>query len=153
MKGKNNYIIALDESVGLDKKIGIVKSIWNIKITDRFYEGCYDTLLKYGVTKNNIITKKVPGSFELIHGAKIILKENVDVVILIGCIIKGETPHFEFISQAVTNGVKDLNIKYDIPFIFCVSTDLNMSQSIERSGGKFGNKGVDSALAALQLIK
>jgi len=153
LKGKNSNIISLNKNVGADKKIGLVKSIWNIEITNRFYEGCYNTLLKYGVKKNNIITKEVPGSFELIHGAKVIVKENVDVVILIGCIIKGETPHFEFISQAVTNGVKDLNIKYDIPFIFCVSTDLNISQSLERSGGKFGNKGTDSALAALQLIK
>ena len=153
MKGKNSNIVSLNKNVGRDKKIGLVKSVWNIEITDRFYEGCYNTLLKYGVKKNNIITKEVPGSFELIHGAKVIVKENVDVVILIGCIIKGETPHFEFISQAVADGVKDLNIKYDIPFIFCVSTDLNMSQSLERSGGKFGNKGADSALAALQLIK
>lgn len=153
MKGKNSNIVSLNKNVGRDKKIGLVKSVWNIEITDRFYEGCYNTLLKYGVKKNNITTKEVPGSFELIHGAKVIVKENVDVVILIGCIIKGETPHFEFISQAVADGVKDLNIKYDIPFIFCVSTDLNMSQSLERSGGKFGNKGADSALAALQLIK
>ena len=153
MKGKNSNIFSLNKNVGRDKKIGLVKSVWNIEITDRFYEGCYNTLLKYGVKKNNITTKEVPGSFELIHGAKVIVKENVDVVILIGCIIKGETPHFEFISQAVADGVKDLNIKYDIPFIFCVSTDLNMSQSLERSGGKFGNKGADSALAALQLIK
>ena len=153
MKGKNSNIVSLNKNVGTDKKIGLIKSIRNIEITDRFYEGCYNTLLKYGVKKNNIITKEVPGSFELIHGAKLIVKENVDVAILIGCIIKGETPHFEFISQAVADGVKDLNIKYDIPFIFCVSTDLNMSQSLERSGGKFGNKGADSALAALQLIK
>ena len=153
MKGKNSNIVSLNKNVGADKKIGLVKSIWNIEITNRFYEGCYNTLLKYGVKKNNIITKEVPGSFELIHGAKVIVKENVDAVILIGCIIKGETPHFEFISQAVANGVKDLNIKYDAPFIFCVSTDLNISQSLERSGGKFGNKGTDSALAALQLIK
>tara|TARA_B100000575_G_scaffold267913_1_gene246405 strand:- start:3644 stop:4105 length:462 start_codon:yes stop_codon:yes gene_type:complete len=153
LKGKNNNIVSLNKNVGTDKKIGLIKSIWNIEITDRFYEGCYNTLLKYGVKKNNIITKEVPGSFELIHGAKVIVKENVDVAILIGCIIKGETPHFEFISQAVANGVKDLNIKYDIPFIFCVSTDLNISQSLERSGGKFGNKGIDSALTALQLIK
>tara|TARA_Y100001978_G_scaffold111840_1_gene99764 strand:+ start:164 stop:625 length:462 start_codon:yes stop_codon:yes gene_type:complete len=153
LKGKNSNIAPLNKNIGTDRKIGLVKSIWNIEITDRFYEGCYNTLLNYGVKKNNIITKEVPGSFELIHGAKVIVKENVDVVILIGCIIKGETPHFEFISQAVTNGVKDLNIKYDIPFIFCVSTDLNISQSLERSGGKFGNKGTDSALAALQLIK
>ena len=153
MKGKNSKIVSLNKNVGADKKIGLVKSIWNIEITNRFYEGCYNTLLKYGVKKNNIITKEVPGSFELIHGAKVIVKENVDAVILIGCIIKGETPHFEFISQAVADGVKDLNIKYDIPFIFCVSTDLNINQSLERSGGKFGNKGTDSALAALQLIK
>ena len=79
--------------------------------------------------------------------------KNLDAVILIGSIIKGETPHFEFISQAVTNGVKDLNILYDIPFIFCVSTDLNLQQALSRSGGQKGNKGRDAAKTALQLIK
>ena len=136
-----------------DMKFGIVVSQWNNDITNGLYSGAFKTLLACGVSKENILKLEVPGSFELIHGAKVIVKENVDAVILIGCIIKGETPHFEFISQAVADGVKDLNIKYDIPFIFCVSTDLNISQSLERSGGKFGNKGTDSALAALQLIK
>ena len=88
------------------------------------------------------------------YGAKKILKNNtLDAVIVIGSIIKGETPHFEFISQTVCNGIKDLNILFDIPFIFCVLTDLNKQQSLDRSGGKTGNKGIDSAIAAIHLIK
>tara|TARA_B100000902_G_C27123337_1_gene819803 strand:+ start:30 stop:500 length:471 start_codon:yes stop_codon:yes gene_type:complete len=132
---------------------GIVQSLWNKEITQRLYNGCYDTLLKHGAIKNNIITIHVPGSFELIYGAKKITeKKKLDAVIVIGSIIKGETPHFEFISNAVANGIKDLNIIYDIPFIFCVSTDLKKQQALDRSGGKFGNKGSDAALTAISLI-
>ena len=135
------------------KKIGIVRSLWNDAITQNLYDGCYSKLIQYGAKKNHISTLEVPGSFELIHGSKkIIEKFDLDAVIVIGSIIKGETPHFEFISQAVANGIKDLNIIFDIPIIFCVLTDLNQQQAIDRSGGKIGNKGSDCALAAIQLI-
>ncbi|MBF26119.1 MAG: 6,7-dimethyl-8-ribityllumazine synthase [Flavobacteriales bacterium] len=140
-------------SNGKQISFGIVKSLWNEEITQRLYDGCYETLLKYGAVKKNIITVNVPGSFELIYGAKKITeKSKLNAVIVIGSIIKGETPHFDFIANAVANGVKDLNIIYDIPFIFCVSTDLNKQQALERSGGNFGNKGSDSALTAISLI-
>ena len=136
------------------KKIGIVRSLWNDAITQNLYDGCYSTLIQYGANKNHISTLEVPGSFELIYGGKQIIKKiDLDAVILIGSIIKGETPHFDFISQAVANGAKDLNILFEIPFIFCVSTDLNWAQGISRSGGEMGNKGTDSALAAITLIK
>mgnify|MGYP001331561269 CR=1 FL=1 len=133
---------------------GIVRSLWNNNITTRLYDGCYNTLLEYGAQRKNIKTLEVPGSFELIYGGKKIIKQNnIDAVILIGSIIKGETPHFDFISQSVANGVKDLNILFDIPFIFCVLTDLNNKQALSRSGGNMGNKGSDAALAAIHLIK
>ena len=136
-----------------EKKIGIVKSCWNSIITDSLYSGCKKTLINNGVKEKNIKLLEVPGSFELIYGAKKIHKKHkLDAIIVIGSIIKGETPHFEFISQAIANGVKDLNILFDIPFIFCVSTDLNLNQAKERSGGKFGNKGSDCANTALQLL-
>ena len=141
-------------NAGIDKKIGIVKSLWNQDITDRLNQGCLDTLIKYGVKKNNIHTLAVPGSFELIYGGKKIYKEfQLDAIILIGSIIKGETPHFNFIAESIAHGIKDLNILFDIPFIFCVLTDLNKDQALNRSGGKMGNKGIDAAYTALQLIQ
>ena len=137
-----------------DKKIGIVKSLWNSDITNKLYQGCYTTLTQYGAQKKDIHTLEVPGSFELIYGGKKIIQQTkLDAVIVIGSIIKGETPHFEFISQAICNGVKDLNILFEIPFILCVLTDLNHKQALERSGGKMGNKGSDCAIAAIQLMK
>tara|TARA_Y100000589_G_scaffold332150_1_gene389715 strand:+ start:2538 stop:3014 length:477 start_codon:yes stop_codon:yes gene_type:complete len=155
MKINNNILVnSLDSNIGLNKKIGIVKSIWNNEITERLLEGCRNTLLDYGVQKNSIYNLSVPGSFELIYGGKKLYKIfKPDAIILIGSIIQGETPHFQFISQATANGVKDLNILFDIPFVFCVSTDLNEKQAIDRSGGKIGNKGVDAALTALHLLK
>ena len=147
-------IITLDKKDASDKKIGIVRSLWNKEITTRLLDGCFNELLKYGAKKTNITILNVPGSFELIHGGKKIVHDNkLDAVVIIGSIIKGETPHFEFISQAVANGVKDLNILFEIPFIFCVLTDLNLEQAMARSGGIKGNKGADCAIAAIQLIK
>ena len=147
--------IKISQTSGLNKKIGIVKSLWNIDVTDRLYNGCVKTLTEHGVNSQNITTVNVPGSFELIYGSKKIIRKNpkIDAVIAIGSIIQGETPHFNFICQAVANGIKDLNILFNIPFIFCVTTDLNKQQALDRAGGKRGNKGVDSAYTALQLIQ
>ena len=100
----------------------------------------------------NIVKFSVPGSFELIYGASKAQAQNFDVVIAIGCIIQGETRHFEFIGNAVTQGIKDLNLNGKSPVIFCVLTDDNIRQSQARSGGKFGNKGVEAAIAALKMI-
>ena len=148
---KNNN---LKKNTASNKKFGIVTSLWNKEITDKLYEGCYSTLIKYGAEKKNIVTLEVPGSFELIYGSKKILeKSQLDAVIVIGSIIKGETPHFEIISQSISDGIKDLNILFDIPFLFCVLTDLNMQQARDRSGGKLGNKGSDCAIAALKLLE
>ena len=137
-----------------NKKIGIVKSSWNSLITDRLHNGCRDTLLKNGIKESNIHTLMVPGSFELIYGSKKIHEQHqLDAIIAIGSVIKGETPHFDIICSSVANGIKDLNILFNIPFIFCVSTDFTLEQAIDRSGGNAGNKGIDCAYAAMQLIQ
>ena len=135
-----------------DIKIACVVSEWHYEITKNLLTGAKDKLFSYGLLEINIHEINVPGSFELIFGTKTLIKKNYDAIISIGCIIKGETKHFNFISDAVVNGIKDLNILSDIPIILCVTTDDNIQQSIDRSGGKFGNKGEDAAEAALKMI-
>ena len=137
---------------GKDLRIAIVVAKWNQAITNKLYLGATETLLKHNVVAENIVKFNVPGSFELIYGASKAQAQNFDVVIAIGCIIQGETRHFEFISNAVTQGIKDLNLNGKSPVIFCVLTDNNIRQSQARSGGKFGNKGVEAAIAALKMI-
>ena len=132
-------------------KIACVISEWHNKITEKLFDGAKNTLIKNGILEKNISKINVPGSFELVFACKNLIDKNFDAVIAIGCIIQGETRHFEFVSNAVLNGIKDLNIISDIPIILCVSTDDNISQSIDRSGGKY-NKGEDSAIAALKMI-
>ena len=137
---------------GKDLRIAIVVAQWNQAITNKLYLGARETLLKHNVVAENIVKFNVPGSFELIYGASKVQAQNFDVVIAIGCIIQGETRHFEFISNAVSQGIKDLNLNGKSPVIFCVLTDDNIRQSQARSGGKFGNKGVEAAIAALKMI-
>ena len=137
---------------GKDLRIAIVVAQWNQAITNKLYLGARETLLKHNVVAENIVKFNVPGSFELIYGASKAQAQNFDVVIAIGCIIQGETRHFEFISNAVTQGIKDLNLNGKSPVIFCVLTDDNIRQSQARSGGKFGNKGVEAAIAALRMF-
>ena len=137
---------------GKDLRIAIVVAQWNQAITNKLYLGARETLIKHNVVAENIVKFDVPGSFELIYGASKAQAQNFDVVIAIGCIIQGETRHFEFISNAVTQGIKDLNLNGKSPVIFCVLTDDNIRQSQARSGGKFGNKGVEAAIAALKMI-
>lgn len=135
-----------------DFKIGIVVSEWNSEVTDGLLEGALHTLIECGVLKENIAVYKVPGSFELIYAAKKVQSSGVDAVITIGCVIQGETKHFDYVCAGVTQGVKDLNIQNDVPVIFCVLTDNNKQQSLDRSGGKHGNKGVEAAITALKMI-
>jgi 6,7-dimethyl-8-ribityllumazine synthase len=136
-----------------DFKFGVVVSEWNDKITNGLFKGVYDTLIDCGAQPENIIRWDVPGSFELIFGAKKMHETlKLDAIITIGCVIKGETMHFEFVCEGVTQGIKDLNIKYNIPTIFCVLTDNNEQQSIDRSGGVHGNKGTEAAVAALKML-
>ena len=133
-------------------RFGIVVSEWNFDITDNLRKGAFDTLIENGALAENIITQFVPGSYELIFGCKHIIKnQNLDAVIAIGNVIQGETKHFNFVCEAVSQGIKDINIQYNVPTIFCVLTDDNKKQSIERSGGKHGNKGVESAIAAIKM--
>ena len=132
-------------------RFGIVVSEWNPTITEGLLKGAVDTLLDCGVAESNIRTIHVPGSFELIYGAKKMQQQLVDAVITIGSVIKGETKHFDFVCDGVTQGIKDLNILHDVPVIFCVLTDDTLQQSIERSGGIHGNKGVEAAVTAIKM--
>jgi 6,7-dimethyl-8-ribityllumazine synthase len=132
-------------------RFGIVVSEWNDTITEGLYEGAYTALIENGVVDNNIIRWNVPGSFELIYGCKKMQQQYVDVVIAIGSVIQGETKHFDFVCEGVSQGIKDLNVIDDTPVIFCVLTDNNLQQSIDRSGGKHGNKGTEAAVAAIKM--
>ena len=136
------------------KHFGIVVSEWNAEITESMYKACYDTLITHGANPKNIVKKNVPGSFELPLGAQLLAgHSNVDAVICIGCVIQGETKHFEFISTAVAEGIMKLNLKYNLPVIFCVLTPDNLRQAKDRAGGKYGNKGVEAAIAAIKMIE
>ena len=148
----NNFDLHSSNLSNIDKiKFGIVLSNWNKNITDNLYNGVLKTLLKYGAKENNIKKLEVPGSFELVYGCKKMQNENLDVIIAIGCVIKGETDHYDYICSSVSNGITQLNIINDTPIVFCVLTDHNIEQSISRSGGKHGNKGVESAIAAIKI--
>lgn len=133
-------------------RFGIVVSEWNDTITEGLYNGAFEALIDCEVPVQQIIRWNVPGSFELVYGAKKMLQtQNVDAVIVIGCVIQGQTKHFDFVCEGVTQGIKDLNVQTDIPVIFCVLTDNTMQQSIDRSGGIHGNKGTEAAIAAIKM--
>jgi len=133
-------------------RFGIVVSEWNPEITQNLKKGAIETLLDCGATKENIISWDVPGSFELVYGCKrMIESQQVDAIIAIGNVIQGETKHFDFVCEGVTQGIVDLNIKYDVPVIFCVLTDNTKQQSLDRSGGELGNKGTECAVAAIKM--
>ena len=132
-------------------RFGIVVSEWNPTITEGLYNGAKAALLDCGAQPENILRWNVPGSFELVYGAKKMQEQQVDVVIAIGCVIQGETKHFDFVCEGVTQGIKDLNVLHDTPVIFCLLTDNTLQQSIDRSGGKFGNKGTEAAIAAIKM--
>ncbi len=134
-------------------KFGIVWAEWNHEITHALYKGACDTLIKHGVKPENIISKTVPGSFELVLGGqRMAQKADIDAVICIGCVIQGETRHFDFICNAVANGITDLNIKHNKPVVFGVLTTDNMQQAIDRAGGKHGNKGDEAAVTAIKML-
>ena len=133
-------------------RFGIVVSDWNDEITEALYEGAQEALLDCGTLSENILRWDVPGSFELTFGCKkMIQTQKVDAVIAIGSVIRGATSHFDFVCSATAQGIKDLNVAYDVPVIFCVLTDDNIEQSRARSGGKHGNKGTEAAIAAIQM--
>lgn len=133
-------------------RIGIVVAEWNREITSKLLDGAVQTLTENGVLADHILVDWVPGSFELVYGAKRIASENnLSAVIVLGCVIRGETPHFEYICSGVTQGIVQLNLSKDIPFIFGLLTNENMQQSIDRAGGIHGNKGVEAAITALRM--
>jgi 6,7-dimethyl-8-ribityllumazine synthase len=131
---------------------GIVVSEWNPEITESLLEGAYNTLISNGAVPANIFIKHVPGSFELTLGAQFFAEyTTVDVVICLGCIIQGETPHFTYVCQSVTHGITELNLQYNMPFVFGVLTTNTYEQAKERAGGKLGNKGEESAIVAVKM--
>lgn len=135
-------------------KIGIVVAEWNNEVTDALFAGCYKTLVKSGLTQNEIKVVRVPGSFELILGSqKMAAQKDIDAVIALGCVIQGETRHFDFICQAVATGIADINLKFDKPVIFGVLTPENQQQALDRAGGIHGNKGEEAAYTVLRMLE
>lgn len=133
-------------------KFGIVVSEWNREITNALYGGAYQSLIDHGALPDEIFTYSVPGSFELTSGADLLLKNlKLDAVICLGCVIQGETKHFDFICAAVANGISNVSIKYSKPVIFGVLTTDNQQQALDRSGGIHGNKGDEAAVTAIKM--
>jgi 6,7-dimethyl-8-ribityllumazine synthase len=136
-----------------DFKFGVVYSEWNYEVTNALKDGAVKTLLANGAKEENILIKTVPGSFELTLGAQYLAEfTEVDAIICLGCVIQGETRHFDFICDAVAKGITDLNIKYNQPFIFGVLTPENQQQALDRAGGKHGNKGDEAAVTAIKML-
>jgi 6,7-dimethyl-8-ribityllumazine synthase len=135
------------------KSIGIIISEWNYEITGSMADAAIDTLQKQGFERSNILIHHVPGSFELPLGAQLLLENSdVNAVICIGCVIQGETRHFDFICQAVSQKLMELNTEFSVPIIFGVLTTSTQQQAIDRAGGKHGNKGIEAAVAAIKMI-
>jgi 6,7-dimethyl-8-ribityllumazine synthase len=144
----------INSSINLSKKkFAIVVAEWNEEITEALYEGAVAGLIDNGVKKQNIIRKNVPGTFELTLGSLWMAeKKEIDAVLSLGCVIQGDTPHFDYICQAVARGITEINIKTRKPVIFGVLTVLNSKQALERAGGKLGNKGEEAALTAIKML-
>jgi 6,7-dimethyl-8-ribityllumazine synthase len=136
-----------------DMEFGIVISEWNYEITSALGEGAIETLLKHKVSLDNIIVKHVPGSFELTMGAQFMAEyTDVDAIICLGCVIQGETPHFDYICQGVTQGINQVAMDYSIPVVFGVLTTSTLEQAQDRAGGKHGNKGIEAAVTAIKMV-
>ena len=134
-------------------KFGIVVSEWNHNITGALLKGAVETLKKHGAKDENILVKTVPGSFELTFGANQLLEyTEVDAVIVLGCVVRGDTPHFDYVCMGVTQGVTELNANSDKPVIFGLITTNTMKQAEERAGGRLGNKGDECAITAIKMI-
>lgn len=136
-----------------EMKFGIVVSEWNTAITGALLEGAVNTLQKHGARPENILVKTVPGSFELTFGASQMMENsNVDGIIILGCVIKGDTPHFDYVCMGVTQGITHLNATSDVPVIYGLLTTNTMEQAEDRCGGKLGNKGDECAITAIKMI-
>ena len=133
---------------------GIVVAEWNPEITGALLQGCVDTLEKHGALPENIHVKTVPGSFELIYGARqMTLNDGYDAVIVLGSVIRGETPHFDYICQGVTQGIARLNATNNIPVVYGLLTTNDLQQAKDRCGGRLGNKGDECAIDAIKMAK
>lgn len=136
-----------------EMRFAIMVSEWNSDITFSLLKGAYNTLVKHGASEDRIKVDYVPGSFELTAGARMAADtSNFDAVICLGCVIRGETPHFDYICQSVANGITQLNVSYEIPFVFGVLTTENIEQAQARAGGKHGNKGDEAAITAIKMV-
>lgn len=135
-----------------DRRFAIIVSEWNEEVTEKLFEGAFQTLLKNGAKEENIVRKNVPGSYELSLGAQFAAAEDFDAVICLGCVIQGETRHFDFICHAVAQGLTTVALKYNKPVIFGVLTPNNQAQAIDRAGGKYGNKGDEAAMTAIKML-
>ncbi len=135
-----------------DMKFGLVVAEWNPEITFSMRDAAISTLKKHGTLTKNIITKHVPGTFEITLGAQWLAEnDDFDAIICLGCVIQGETRHFDFICQSVTQGITQLNMVYGLPFVFGVLTTNNLQQAKDRAGGKHGNKGDEAAITAIKM--
>lgn len=133
-------------------RFGIIVSQWNVEVTGALYNGAYNLLLKQGAKEESILSVSVPGSYELPSAANIMLThQKLDAVICIGCVIQGDTKHFDFICQAVATGITEVSIKHNKPVVFGVLTTNNLEQALDRAGGKHGNKGDEAAVTAIQM--
>ncbi|MDC1327253.1 MAG: 6,7-dimethyl-8-ribityllumazine synthase [Flavobacteriales bacterium] len=158
MATENNNLSVYDKATIPDAKnfrFGIVVSEWNHKITEGMFQGAFNALKDCGAISDNIVRWNVPGSFELVYGCKRMQKsyDMLDAVIAIGSVVQGETKHFDYVCEGVSQGIKDLNVLGDIPVIFCVLTDNTQQQAIDRSGGIHGNKGTEAAIAAIKMAQ
>jgi len=152
--GTTNLSVYDPESVpdSSDMRFGIVVSDWNREITFALLGGAVNTLKQHGTSDKNIVIKHVPGSFELTLGAQFLAEyDDLDAVICLGCVIQGETPHFNYICQGVTQGITQLNMEYNIPFVFGVLTTNTHQQAADRAGGRLGNKGDEAAVTAIKM--
>ncbi|MGE0771009.1 MAG: 6,7-dimethyl-8-ribityllumazine synthase [Cyclobacteriaceae bacterium] len=135
------------------KKFGIVVAKWNEDVTEALFEGAYQALLSMGAKKKNITREDVPGSFELpLAAQRLASKKSIDAVICLGCVIQGETPHFDYICQAVANGIMRVSLDSGKPVAFGVLTTLDKKQAMDRAGGKFGNKGEEAAVTVVEMV-
>lgn len=152
LKNLSEYTLRNTGSVS-DKQFGVVVSEWNDQITGALLEGALETLKEQGVTKNKIKIHYVPGSFELPLGAQLLAqKKEFDAVICLGCVIQGETRHFDFICDAVAQGICNVGLKYNKPVVFGVLTTNTLQQALDRAGGKHGNKGEEAAITAVKML-
>lgn len=134
------------------QRYAIVVADWNSEITYSMAQGAVDTFRRHGVPEDQIDVLHVPGAVELTYGvARIMREERIDAIVVIGCVIQGDTPHFEYVCQSVTQGVAALNAQGKVPVIFSVLTVLNRQQALDRCGGKFGNKGIEGAVTAIRM--